>query len=445
MRIDDGPDPAEYRSYSLLAFCCFIGGLLFFIVIRDTKNFSGLYADGVFFFYNILNSHDYFYATFSRSVAYWLTQTPVVLSVKLGATDMVLLARLHSAGLVVVPTTILFTAFLIARKSMVLLAGTAIILASVYIPTSLFHIGEFQVSYPLFWLIFLLLISDYSRGPLVAIALSVLVAFAYEASSILGLEVAAISVWRALRTTDGARRYQLYLCAVALFAGAIFNFGHALFAPVVENARAHFIHLVLHPAENAAAWYMFAASLISALAAVLMRERWRWLAVVIAFLATLLGGWGVLTANNVVPAFGLPYLVRAASFVILGATILLAFLAVELGLDFTPDTPGCIAISLPILLAFGVDQRIARGWPVYLHHFCIELERTVGESEAIKFHKRVGTRRYGWMWTDPITSRVLSSAENTGVILNVGGEFPPGPLDNLVGYKHGRLICDSLP
>lgn len=445
MRLSSSLDFAKNKDSQVLAFLLLIGSLLLFAAVRDTINFSGLYADGVFFFYNILTSKTYFYSTYSRSLTFWITQTPVVMATKLGVTDMVVLARLHSAGLVIAPITILFTALILARHSMILLAATATVLASVYVPPALFHIGEFHVSYSLFWLIFVLLVSDYERGPLVAIVLSLFVAFAYEASSILGLELAAIAIWRLIQTDDTARKYQFALCAIVLMLGALFNFGHSLFAPVVDTARSHFIELLLNPSQNIAAWCMFAASLICASAAVLLRGKWRWFAFVIALLATSWGGWGVLTANPVAPAFGIPYNVRAPAFLMLGTIIALAFVVIEFGGDFKPDAPGCIAISMPILLVFGIDHRIARGWPVYLHDFCVELEQTVGESEATRFHKRLGTRRYGWMWTDPYTSRVLSSAENTGVILNAGGKFPTGPLDNFVRYKQGGLICEALP
>src|SRR5262249_41929381 len=77
----------------------------------------GLYADGSHSLFSILTSNDYF-ADFDKPRLYGLiiTQTPVVLAIKLGVKDLNFLIRLHSLGLVAIQLGFWISALLLQIK-----------------------------------------------------------------------------------------------------------------------------------------------------------------------------------------------------------------------------------------------------------------------------------------------------------------------------------------
>jgi hypothetical protein len=196
--------------------------LLWALAAWATVTCRGLFWDGSSFLVNMLDEgwfHDFYVA---RAHVDRVTQAPVLLLSKLGAHDTRLLAMVYSATLFGLPVALYHFALARVRHDAVLLAIVIAIVVVVYLPTSFFIIGEYNVTYAAAAACMAVVVTrrDLSLGDAAfLVVLGVLSVRSYEAMAYLGPLLAAAIAW-SLRATGDWRARMLGAIAVLAFVAA---------------------------------------------------------------------------------------------------------------------------------------------------------------------------------------------------------------------------------
>lgn len=198
--------------------------LLWALAVYDTVACRGLFWDGSSFLVNVLDSgrfHDFYVA---RSHVDWVTQAPVLLLSKLGVRDTRLLAMVYSAALFGLPTALYHLALSRVRGDAVLLGIVVAVVATVYLPTCFFIVGEYNVA---FAAVAVAMAVTMTTGPrrladaALLCVLGVLCVRSYEAMVYLGPLLASAIVWSVRRTSDWAVKLLAGIAALAFVAAAV--------------------------------------------------------------------------------------------------------------------------------------------------------------------------------------------------------------------------------
>jgi hypothetical protein len=182
--------------------------LLWALAAYNSFACRGLFWDGAAFLVNVVDFrtfHDFYPA---RAHVGWVTQLPVLLALRLGVTDMNVLAMIQSAALFALPAGLYQLALARLRNLPVLFATVLAAIAIVYLPTSFFIIGEYNATYAAVTAAMaVLLTSDGSRRDgAILLALGALCLRSYEAMVYLGPLLAAAILWATWWRFDGRRR-----------------------------------------------------------------------------------------------------------------------------------------------------------------------------------------------------------------------------------------------
>jgi hypothetical protein len=198
--------------------------LLWGLAAYATVTCRGLFWDGSSFLVNILDNrrfHDFYAA---RAHVDWVTQAPVLLLSELGVRDTRLLAMVYSATLFGLPVALYHLALARVRHDAVLLGIVIAAVAMIYLPTSFFIIGEYNVTFAAVTVAMAVtLTARASRlGDAVFLCvLGVLCVRSYEAMVYLGPLLAAAIVWSVREDTDPATRAIAGIAALAFIAAAV--------------------------------------------------------------------------------------------------------------------------------------------------------------------------------------------------------------------------------
>ncbi len=192
----------------------------------------GLFWDGASFLANMLETqgfHDFYPP---RAHIAWLTQAPVLLLVRAGVRDTHLLAMAFSAMLLAVPAGLYHLALARTRERGALLAGTIAAVATVYLPTSFFIVGEYNIAYAAVTAVFAVALTGEGKGwrdGALLLALGLLCIASYEAMIYLGPLAAGVIAWSARRDSEAGGRL-LRLAAALAFLGAAVVSGSTIVA-----------------------------------------------------------------------------------------------------------------------------------------------------------------------------------------------------------------------
>ncbi len=162
----------------------------------------GLYSDGAFFMTQSVQRMSFWVFDPARDYIYAITQTPLVIALHLGVTDLHWLARLYSAGLIIVPTGLYHLALARVRHDTILLAVTIAAVAMVFMTTSFFIVGEYNTACAIGVLIATRLASaDKPRvaDGVVLVIVATLALRTYETFLYLGPLLAGMVMWTAYR------------------------------------------------------------------------------------------------------------------------------------------------------------------------------------------------------------------------------------------------------
>ena len=192
------PQLAAYRGVVLL---------LWTLAAYNAFECRGLFWDGSAFLVNLLDSewfHDFYAA---RAHVDWLTQAPMLLLAEAGVRDTRLLAMAYSASLFAVPATLYHFALARVRHDVPLLVVVVAIVAGVYLPTSFFIVGEYNVTFAAVTATMAVTLTAGIRSVRDVVILCVLGALclrSYEAMIYFGPLLAAAIVWASGRPAQAA-------------------------------------------------------------------------------------------------------------------------------------------------------------------------------------------------------------------------------------------------
>jgi hypothetical protein len=183
------PSTWVYRSVVLL---------LWTLAVLNSVICRGLFWDGASFLAIVLDAHairDYYP---EREHVAWVTQAPLPVLVEFGVRDTRLLAIAYSALLFAWPTGLYHLALSRVRNDPAMLTAVLAALAAVYMPTSFFIVGEYNVAYAavLGAVVVALTSSEHTRRDgAILLALGSLCIASYEAMVYLGPLAALILLW----------------------------------------------------------------------------------------------------------------------------------------------------------------------------------------------------------------------------------------------------------
>ncbi len=197
--------------------------LLWALALHNTLTCRGLFWDGASFLVNLLDHghfHDFYAA---RAHVDWVTQAPVLLLAEWGVRDTRVLAMAYSAALFALPTAFYHFALIRVSRDPVLLAAVLAIVAVVYLPTSFFIVGEYNVAFACITAAMAVaLTTDGSsrRDAALLLAFGLLCLRSYEATIYLGPLLAAAILWAARRGGRDPVTKALFQLAALAFVGA---------------------------------------------------------------------------------------------------------------------------------------------------------------------------------------------------------------------------------
>ncbi|MDP1962330.1 MAG: hypothetical protein Q8K93_09030 [Reyranella sp.] len=198
--------------------------LLWALVAYSAVECRGLFWDGSAFLVNLLDRerfHDFYAA---RAHIDWLTQAPVLLLADLGIRDVRLLAMAYSATLFAVPAALYHAALARVKHDPPLLAAGVAIVATVYLPTSFFIVGEYNATFAAVTAAMAVTLTTNGRSvrdAVILCALGALCLRSYEAMVYFGPLLAAAIIWAARRAVNADLGIRiLYALAALAFIGA---------------------------------------------------------------------------------------------------------------------------------------------------------------------------------------------------------------------------------
>jgi hypothetical protein len=187
----------------------------------------GLYADGAYSLWLILNTNSFVFIGWARSFVIFLNQFPVVLAMWLGEGNLDRLISYHSFGVAAMPVIIWLVALFIQLRGQFFWPLT-LIYSATFLATGFIAIGEYTYSFALVALVVSLLVA---RAPvrgwraLCLVFASVALVLAYEGMAFLGLPIVLLILvrlfrgpWIACGPTDRRERLVLWTafgCAVS--------------------------------------------------------------------------------------------------------------------------------------------------------------------------------------------------------------------------------------
>jgi hypothetical protein len=405
----------------------------------------GLYADGSFFLYNILLQKNYWDFDKPRAFVQIITQTPVVIGIKFGLTDITKLIYLHSLGLIGIPAIIWFFALIQHLKSRhfwtLLVAFSA-----TYLSSGFFAIGEYNLTYALAAYCFSILLKDKltHSDSVFIVAAAISLTRSYEAMIFLGPTLFLFAARRLINPESNKIILEKYVLLGLLFlfssASAISAWSILFPRDPVNLADAGNIFYILK-----SGFFIFLTLMISAyflIQIVPCKAR------AILALIVIASSIYFITERNIWNSPVMNHNFRSLSGLIL-CSIFLAVFAGEFikkhalikipALKNSTQSEKLVSLSLFLSLAF-VSATYSFEFSNWIKNFEIEARKASGWiriDEVMPFD--VEHSDFNWAWTNPSLSITLRG-NSAGGILNSkaysGWEpFKPEAMqENPIGY-----------
>jgi hypothetical protein len=421
--------------------------LLWALAALDAVVCRGLFWDGSAFLAKILEEgtyHDFYPA---RAHVAWLTQTPVLLLVKAGVRDVHLLAIVYSATLFAAPVALYHLTLVRVRDRGALLAAVLAVVALVYLPTSFFIVGEYNVAYAAVTATFAIALT---RGPaetrdgVAMVLLGLLCIASYEAMIYLGPLTAAVVLWSA----RGRRDVLAWVAALAFLAAGFVSASSTI-------QYWHHDHFVRVRAATFDFWQnlQFIVPLAGvALTALLGLVRPVWLAgrapvavAVAAGLVLMATPWFRLILNPEAMVFPPShYVARTAAGGLLAVLLLASWLHVAwpkatvgvLAALYRPVVARRLATAMVILIVAGVvpDLVLTRLWVDHLAWFRGLVTSQTGVVAADgRWMRQWPYRLFSQEWTYPALSVLLHDKPGQGIVVARNDYVSNRPFDPACG------------
>lgn len=186
----------------------------------------GLHADGSWFLLNVLLTGHFHEVNKSRMFVEWVSQMPVILALKLGVSDLNVLIRVHSFGLIFTTIGLWVGALLISFRSRLFWA-LLLAFSLTYLTSGFFAVGEYNLAYAAVAFVTALLFKEEFKLPeIIALLLgSLFLISAYEAMVFLGPMLVALAGYRFKNTHPERRctRYLMAVCVVLFLLAAVIS------------------------------------------------------------------------------------------------------------------------------------------------------------------------------------------------------------------------------
>ncbi len=209
------PSPAAYRSVVVVVWA---------LAINAALASRGLFWDGSSFLANILEFqrlHDFYTA---RAHVDWVTQLPVLLLAEFGVRNTRLLSIAYSATLFALPAALYHYALARVRGDAVLLGIVIAVIVVVWLPTSFFIAGEYNVAYAAAVVAMVVALAPGERrldDAVLLCLLGLLSVRSYESMVYLGPLLAAAILWSLRRPADPWVKGLTAVSALAFLAAAV--------------------------------------------------------------------------------------------------------------------------------------------------------------------------------------------------------------------------------
>lgn len=431
--------------------------LLWALALHNTLACRALFWDGASFLVNLLDHgrfHDFYAA---RAHVDWVTQVPVLLLAKWGVRDTKLLAMAYSAALFALPAAFYHLALMRVRRDPVLLAAVLAIVAAVYLPTSFFIVGEYNVAFACITAVMAIALTTDGRSrwdAAMLLAFGLLCLRSYEAMIYLGPLVAAAILWSTRRSGDGLTRSLGALAALAFIGAALIS------AITIVDYWDH-PHFMKVRSTSVDFWQnmQFAIPLAGFLicaAAGLRRPAWlqgRGPLVVMGIIAVLLAlspWWRVVHGPSILypPSH---YVARQAAGILLAALLAGMWMQVArrdppqiFAVARQPEVARRMVLVLAALVAAGAvpDIALTRLWSGYVERLRIVVDGSSGlvRAETLPLHDWPN-KLFFQDWTYPALSAVVSRTPGRSYVVSdqdylSNPPFEPacGLLPKLAGY-----------
>ncbi len=425
--------------------------LLWALAAGNAVACRGLFWDGASFLANLLQAgtfHDFYPP---RAHVAWLTQAPALLLAKAGVRDVHLLAMVYSAALFAVPAALYHLALARVRDRGALLAAMIAIVALVYLPTSFFIVGEYNIAYAAVAATFAIALSPGPaelRDGALMLAFGLVCIASYEAMIYLGPLTAGVILWSTGWRRDLPGRVLALAAALAFLGAAVVS------ASTTVQYWNH-DHFVLVRAAAFDFWQnlQFVVPLAGlAMMGVAALAFPRWLAgrgpIVVACIVGLVliaTPWfrQILGPEAMVfpPAH---YVARTAAGGLLAALLVASWIHVAwrqttvplLAVLHRPETARRLAMAMFILMLAGAvpDVALTRLWIDHLGWFrgLVTVQKGIVAAEDLPM-RQWPQRLFAQDWTYPALSALLHSAPEQAVVVARNDYVSNRPFDPACG------------
>ncbi|MGJ0318666.1 hypothetical protein NG767_07950 [Aliarcobacter cryaerophilus] len=402
----------ELKYYNLSIFSLVILTVLAIITNRF------LYADGSAFFYNILNKNNFHAFDNARILAQYILQTPLVISMKYFAIENKdTLAYIFGASLYIIPFTFtLLSIKLLENKKLYIFPLLSYVFSTIYSYT--FIISEAHIIASLFWLILVLLLrkSLNLHHKLLLVIAFTLSSHMYESNLFFSILFIAIIVYK-IKTNQ---QLFWYLILILIFYNFYISINSVLY-PRDPNNSGNFqkaIGFILFNSHMI--WLMIVIFIITLITS--FQEKYK----LIIFSIFILYFYFFPQAIEITKSYNGRVLLTIVPF-ILGVVYALY---VYFG-NFQNTINKFIlniqrATSCVVLLFVAYHSIISLQWYGYLNIFkanllTIESKSIVDYRETLLGRKNLDTQiisDFGWDWTYPFMSYIISKGVLSTVIVN---------------------------
>lgn len=406
-----------------------------FTAVQSVLVPRGLYADGAYNLWLVLNTQDYVVIGSARTFAILLNQTPVMAALTFGVRDLDALIAFYTFGVAALPVIIWIGAFLLQLRDR-FYWPLVVMYGAVFLTSGFIAIGEYTFSFALVAMAVAVLMSPRPIRGWRAAALifsSTALIVCYEGMIFLALPqivVAVIRLWRprllGLPRDEGRGRWYLWYALLAACAAA----GVAAVSMAVRSLNSADTNLagalnVSYAVHNNRQWQVAAALATVLLLTPLLRPR----PVRVGAQLLLAAGAGfLLLERNQAPVW-LHYNTRSlAALTYFGLLLIAVGVVVALSRRSAPadvgpgtvfGTPFGIAacgLALALSTIFWSSNAGYTAWLADLRSTVIAGE---GPIDIATTDLYVGERsQYSWGWTNPYLSALLQSEYGQGIVLS---------------------------
>lgn len=236
----------------------FIIVFLIFITLIAMISNRFLYADGSAFFYNILSNQDFYVFDQSRLFAQYLTQFPIVFSIKqLGIENKDLLMLIYGGTLYAIPLFgVILSVIFLENKKLIIFPLLSFYFSSVYAYT--FIISEAHMMASVFWVLIILITrkNNHLFHKILLILLLLVATHLYESYLFFSILLGSVTLYKIKINKLLASRFFYFICLIIILYGFFVAFESYLYPRDPTNAGRFTKSLIKVFIESSNLWIM---------------------------------------------------------------------------------------------------------------------------------------------------------------------------------------------